>query len=228
MKKGSKGRAWLWGLLILVSAGVLSYLVILGLKDTVVERETPEVDRGDAASIQEPVTEEKVETPTPSIKKEIYIATEKEEDDCDRIENNIAEYFLYLDQKEYIRNLDLEVNVYVRAKEILKKLAKHPPIPAGEGADHKMIIGNLYHFFRVLKGKDIRLVKEILKNEEENLEINLEMFYRWFILGDRCPDPENIRPSFDVLYQYAGFLINTTGGRAYLFRRSTSFRLLIT
>ena len=59
------------------------------------------------------------------------------------------------------------------------------------------------------------------------MEISLEMFYRWLTLGDRCPDPENIRPSTTVLYQYAGFFINTTGGRAYLFRRPSGLRLLV-
>ena len=30
-----------------------------------------------------------------------------------------------------------------------------------------------------------------------------------------------------VLYPYAGYLINSIGGRAYLFRRSPAFRLLV-
>jgi hypothetical protein len=59
------------------------------------------------------------------------------------------------------------------------------------------------------------------------MEISLEMFYRWLTLGERCPDPENIRPSMTTLYQYAGFFINTTGGRAYLFRRPSGLRLLV-
>jgi hypothetical protein len=46
------------------------------------------------------------------------------------------------------------------------------------------------------------------------------------MLGDRCPDPEEVRPSLDVLYYYAGFFLNTIGGRAYLFRRALGVRLL--
>jgi hypothetical protein len=34
-----------------------------------------------------------------------------------------------------------------------------------------------------------------------------------------------VRPSRDVLYQYAGFFLNTTGGMAYLFRRPGDVRL---
>ncbi|MBW1799420.1 MAG: hypothetical protein JRJ85_01690, partial [Deltaproteobacteria bacterium] len=38
---------------------------------------------------------------------------------------------------------------------------------------------------------------------------------------------EGIRRSLDVAYQYAGFLLNTIGGRSYLFRRSVEIRLLM-
>jgi len=231
MGKSNKGRAWLWGLLVLALAGLIAYLIISEMapqvEDTVVESETPQVEIEDDTSIRPPVIEEKGDISPPSIKKEIFTIPEQEEDYCVRIENSVAEFFLYLDQKEYIRDLDLEVNVYVHTKEVLKRLSARPPVPAGEGTDPKIIIGNLYHFFRVLKGKDIRLLKEVVRNEEANLEINLEMFYMWFMLGDRCPNPENVRPSFDVLYKYAGFLVNTTGGMAYLFRRPTPFRILV-
>ena len=60
------------------------------------------------------------------------------------------------------------------------------------------------------------------------MEDNLDMFYRWLTLGDRCPDPEKLRPSGAVAYRYAGFFLNSTGGRAYLFRRSAGLRLLVT
>jgi hypothetical protein len=46
-------------------------------------------------------------------------------------------------------------------------------------------------------------------------------------MDNACPDPEHFRPPLQVLYQYAGFFINTIGGRAYLFRRSPRFRLVM-
>ena len=60
------------------------------------------------------------------------------------------------------------------------------------------------------------------------MEINLEIFYRWAMAGDRCPDNLGLRPPFEVLYKYAGFLLNTIGGRAYLLRRSPPLRLVLT
>ncbi|MCD6297524.1 MAG: hypothetical protein J7M30_10255, partial [Deltaproteobacteria bacterium] len=149
------------------------------------------------------------------------------EDYCARIEKNVGEFFHYLDEKAYVKKLNPKTDTYTQFKKILRRAAARPPFPAGENADPKMIIRNLYHFFRILDRKDLSLIRAVLKNEQDTMEISLEMFYRWLTLGDRCPDPENIRPSMTVLYQYAGFFINTTGGRAYLFRRPSGLRLLV-
>jgi len=78
-----------------------------------------------------------------------------------------------------------------------------------------------------LDGVDIIILKEVLRNEADTLEINMELFYNWLMLGDRCPDNENIRPDQEVIYRYAGYFLNTIGGRAYLFRRPVTLRLLI-
>ena len=71
------------------------------------------------------------------------------------------------------------------------------------------------------------MIREILTRESDILELNLDMFFQWFMLGARCPDPEKIRPALDVSYLYAGFFLNTIGGRAYLFRRPTLLRVLV-
>ena len=105
-------------------------------------------------------------------------------------------------------------------------MAAKPPIPAGESADSTVLNSNIYHLFRVLDRKDIRLIREVIANESETLEMNVELFYRWLTLGERCPDPEGIRPSQEALYHYAGFFLNTIGGRSYLFRRPLRLRLL--
>ncbi len=149
------------------------------------------------------------------------------EDFCAQVEKNITEFFRYLDQKEYVRNPGSKIDTYMRFKKILNRLAARPPVPAGEGTAPAIIIKNVYHFYRVLDRKDLRLIRHIVTEEKETLEFNLEMFYRWVGLGNRCPDPEGMRPSKEMLYKYAGFFINTTGGRACLFRRSSDIRLLV-
>jgi hypothetical protein len=149
-----------------------------------------------------------------------------EEDICTKIEEEMKEFFLYLDQKKYVRQLDPARDSYARFKDMLKRCSERPPVPAGEGTDPEILIRNLYHFFRVLGREDLKLIRRVLANERDSMEYILAMLYKWITLDDRCPDPENLRPSLSVRYQYAGFFLNTIGGRAYLYRRTQGLRLL--
>lgn len=151
----------------------------------------------------------------------------KEDYPCDRLRNEIMEFFKYLDTKDYVHHLELEMGTYDCFKQVVKRLSSTPPIPGGEGIDTKIMIGNIYHLFRVLDKKELRLIREVIKNESDALELTLRLFYRWLMAGEQCPDPERIRPSIEILYQYAGFFLNTIGGRAYLFRRPTELRVLL-
>ncbi len=233
MAKGTKGKigpGWWWLLLVIILAGLGYYLyseiVRKPVKNSVIERPAP-LKKLPPPTEQNRVTGEEESVKVGPIREEPNAEPFPKEDYCTQIKNNMAEYFRYLDAKEYVRRLNPEADVYTRFKKILRRVAAKPPFPAGEGTDPKMIIGNLYHFFRILDRKDLSLIRAILKNEQDTMEIGLEMLYRWLTLGERCPDPENIRPSMTVLYQYAGFFINTTGGRAYLFRRPSGLRLLV-
>ncbi|MCP4667663.1 MAG: hypothetical protein GY849_15010, partial [Deltaproteobacteria bacterium] len=100
-------------------------------------------------------------------------------------------------------------------------------VPAGEGKDPRITVANIYHFFRVLKKdkKDLQLFSEVIRHEQDNMEFTLEMFYKWLALGHNRPDGEGVRPSMEVLYRYAAFFLNTTGGMAYVFRRPGDIRL---
>lgn len=232
MKKNMRGRFWLWLLLLVILAGIGYYFYSKGDREPKQALVTKEV----APVQQEPIIQESViiseekegKTVRLPIQTEEEIATKRspKEDYCVQIEKNVADFFRYLDQKQYVQELDLQADTYTHFKKIIKRMAARPPVPAGEGEDPKIIIQNVFHFFRVLKQKDLRLINQIIKKEKDTLEVSLEMFYRWFTLGDRCPDLEQARPSMQALYQYAGFLLNTTGGRAYLFRRSVEVRLL--
>lgn len=231
MGKKRKSRAWLWILLVVVLAGVIGYYIIsknstgpeeplitekLASVETKVPSEEPKNTSVESDVTSTGLTEE---APAPQ--------SSPNEDFCAQVEKNITEFFRYLDQKEYMRDPGSIIDTYTHFKKILNRLAAQPPVPAGEGTDPAIIIKNVYHFYRVLGRKDLRLIRHIVTKEKETLEFNLEMFYTWVGLGNRCPDPEGMRPSMKMLYKYAGFLINTTGGRACLFRRSSDIRLLV-
>ena len=150
-----------------------------------------------------------------------------EEDPYRKIEDDLAEFFSYLDNQKYVRDLVSKPDTYGRFKRILKQVEARPPVPAGEGNHSERMMRNITHFFHIMEKVDILLIKEILSHEHDTLERDLKMFFEWLTLGDRYPDPERLRPSRVVLYQYAGFFLNTIGGRAYLFRRTPSLRLLV-
>lgn len=153
--------------------------------------------------------------------------TKQGEDFCAEIQADVRDFFHYLDGKEYVTRIVGEADTWPLFTRALGKLSRHPPTPAGEGLDPALMTRNIYHFFRTLDNREILLAKEVLQHEADTLELNLDLFFRWLTLGDRCPDPEGVRPSQDILYRYAGFFMNTIGGRSYLFRRATRVRLLV-
>lgn len=150
------------------------------------------------------------------------------ENDCSETKENLMEFFRYLDERSYIRHRQPEVGTYERFGRITRKLEQNLPRPAGEGIDPAVIIKNIYHLYRILDWEDVQLIKTVITQEQDTMELNLAMFYQWLCPAEPCPDPDHLRPSQETLYHYAGFFLNTTGGRAYLFRRSLDHRLLAT
>jgi len=227
--KGRRKRhPWRWiFIIIVVSAVVLAgyYFIkkthdteniIISQKATLKVKQTPLVKK-EISLKKEDISTEKIKESKP----------QDVEDSCSQIENDVREFFRYLDKKNYIRQIEKDPDTYKRFKNIITRLSARPPVPAGEGMDDNLLSMNIFYFFRRLDVIDLRLILEIVRNEADMLEINLDLFYKWLTLGDRCPNREMIRPSPEVLYRYAGFFINTIGGRAYLFRRPTGIRLLV-
>jgi hypothetical protein len=255
MKKRARRRFWspLIILLILVAAALVAFLLFQGKKheekkgqDEQVEvtkageTKPEEIKEGEKeTSMGKPVPAQEEEAPRvaakPPLRGEPTLPETIEEgkgteieDYCRNIEKSVQDFFTYLNRERYVRNLGGDMNSYERFKGVMMKLSSEPPVPAGENMDTLIMTRNIYHFYRLLESEDIRLIREILRNEADSLELNLDIFYKWLMLGDKCPDPEKTRPSLDVLYQYAGFFLNTIGGRAYLYRRPLNVRLLIT
>jgi hypothetical protein len=146
---------------------------------------------------------------------------------CQEIEAQVKEFFVVLDKQDYIRDILPEMDTYQTFARIVQKLSKSPPSPAGEGLNPRIMTKNIFYFFRVLNDTELDLVQAIILHEEETLEMNLVIFHQWLQLGPQCPDPPEIKPSFSVAYSLAGFLMNTIGGRAYLFRRSPFIREIV-
>lgn len=231
MKKIEMGRLWWWLLVIVVLAGLGYYTYSEMNRKPAKPLVTKKVARAKTKPLsqeQPSAAGEKKDILAGSAQEEPLAKALPEKDDCTQIEKDVAEFFRYLDHKKYVQHIYPDTDTFSRAREILTRLAKRPPIPAGEGIDPAMIIKNVYHLYRVLDHKDLRLIREVLRNEQDTMELNLNLLYAWLTSGEHCPDPNRFRPSMEIVYHYAGFFLNTLGGRAYLFRRSSGLRLMVT
>jgi len=152
----------------------------------------------------------------------------REENDCLQVRQDLEDFFSYLDGRDYVQRLKPGIDTRAWFRDLIRTLSSSPPIPGGEGLDFQIMARNIFHFYRIMDKNDVRLVLEILGNEREALEMNLDLFFEWSFRKGHCPDPERFRPDETVLYRYAGFFLNTIGGRSYLSRRSSNLRVLIT
>ena len=229
MRKKSEGRVhwWVAIVVIVLAAGLAWYF--WGAKKVFKEEEGVKTESAEATGKEEaPAAGKEALDEKPSAVTQPMPTETKEKpvDECALIEKDVRDYFAYLDTRSYIQHLNEGTDTYEYFKRMIKRLSARTPIPAGEGIDSAIMTKNVLHFYRVLDKVDIRLLKDILANEGESLEMTLDLFYKWLMLGDRCPDPEGVRPSLEVLYHYAGFFVNSIGGRAYLLRRPLALRLL--
>jgi hypothetical protein len=220
-------------LLIIILAGAAAYYFwqkgILQEKVQKIVSQPPDQARTDfeeeeeSYDIKEEATTGEAGIPLPE--SQSLEESQPEEDAYAQMEREMVEYFAYLDGRGYVRDLLSAADSYGKFKKVARKLAANPPTPGGES---KVVMAkNVTHFYRVLGKDDLFMIKEIMANEQKSLEFDIKMFYKWLTLGNNYSNPENIRPSDDVVYRYAGFFLDTIGGRAYLFRRTVALRLLV-
>jgi hypothetical protein len=88
------------------------------------------------------------------------------------------------------------------------------------------VLKNVFYFYRVLGKQRVSLIKDILENESDIIEPLMRTFYQWFAAKNKNPKLTSARPSIEQLYVYACFLLETLGGRNYLFRRNPKIRIL--
>ena len=160
-------------------------------------------------------------TPAPEPDAEIMPA------DCEKVAGQMQSFFTYLDGQVYFANRDIEDGSAGFFRHSARKLLADPPVNIAEMKDMLRLVKNVTHFYRVL-GKDaLLLTKDILVSEDRVLEPAMAVFYAWLVecgrplLGDEKP------LSIEGLYDYAGYFLNTLGGRSYLLRRESKVRMLV-
>ena len=140
-------------------------------------------------------------------------------------ESEVMNSLNYLEVHGYSMGQDMSVQD--RFKSILKKISKNPPVSIGEGNNPELMIRNISYFFKVLSKEEMLLIRQILANEQDSLEMDLNLFFGWLKQPAESVELGDLRPSGQLQYQVAAFLTNTLGGRGYLYRRTPRTRMLI-
>jgi hypothetical protein len=159
---------------------------------------------------------------------QLPVPSQPQEITFEEIERQIAAFFAYLDEKEYVKAYNLDGGTYNQYELAVKKLSSKKPIVTGETDSLYNLFLNIAHFYRVLGKKRLYLVRDVLNNEAEILESAMKTFYLWYSFKSNEDGDLKGRPPLLVLYEYAGYFINTLGGRGYLLRRDSRVRIITT
>ena len=146
----------------------------------------------------------------------LAVPSQPQEINFEEIEHQIAAFFAYLDEKEYVKAYNLNGGIYNQYELAVNKLSTQKPVVTGETDSLYNLFLNIAHFYRVLGKQRVHLVKDILKNESEILESAMKTFYLWYSFKSKADGDIKGRLPLPVLYEYAGYFINTLGGRGYL------------
>ncbi len=146
---------------------------------------------------------------------------------CALLTDNLTAFFDHLDQEPYIKEFNLNKPSRQYFSELTAKLLANPPVVSRESDDLYTILTNMAHFFRIIGRQNVLLMKGILDRERDKIEDVAAELYKWTIV-DQCSDESfQMKAPLDRVYEYAGFFLNTMGGRSYLFRRDSRSRLLV-
>ena len=144
----------------------------------------------------------------------------------EEIERQILAFFAYLDDQAYVKAYELEGGSYHQYTLAVDQLSKTLPRVVGEQESLYTMVRNVAHFYRTLGKKRVSMIKEVLTRENEIMESVMRMFFLWYSLDYGDTEKIKGRPKLATLYQYAGYFLNTLGGRSYLMRRDPKVRNL--
>jgi hypothetical protein len=146
---------------------------------------------------------------------------------CQNTTEYIEELFKHLDKQPYLAKYEIQPDSKTYFFALLQRTLDNPPVVSGETDDLYTILQNTAHFFRIIGNTNIAILKNILSNEKAQFETIAAKFYS-LLTSQTCADQNfGLTISMPALYEYAGFFLNTMGGRLYLFRRDSISRMVI-
>jgi len=146
---------------------------------------------------------------------------------CEISANTVLNFYAHLDEQDYIKNFGLQTSSQKHFTVLIQRLMDNPPVVSGEMNDLFTILQNTAHFFRIIGKDNILLIKGILDREKNQFEYVLADFYTLLHIPGCAEKSFSLQAPPKSLYDYAGFFLNTMGGRLYLFRRDSMSRLVV-
>jgi len=154
------------------------------------------------------------------------LPAQEKENRCQQLNQQTTKFISYLNDKGYVKAQGLNGDAYEQYKKALGLLETTRPLISGETQDLYTLMRNISFFCRVLGDKTIRVALAILSQESEIMESTIKLFYDVANPWTGCNSEETVGLSSEALYDYAGFLISTIAGHAYLARRDLKVRTL--
>lgn len=143
---------------------------------------------------------------------------------AETVQGRVMNFFRYLDSKGYTERRGLDMGSQELFETALQLLDAARPLVSGENRDLFALMKNMTFLFGTL-GKDTLLaVRDIVEGESAIMEPSMALFYEWLDPWDAGSSGQIV--SRKMMYDYAGFFLQSMGGRAYLFRREPGVRML--
>ena len=142
--------------------------------------------------------------------------------------DQINAFYAHLDEQPYMQDFNLKESSKMHFSKLLQKLIDNPPVLIGETNDLFTLLQNTAHFFRIIGKDNINILKMILEKENDSFEMILKNFYQLTYEPKYLVKEYSLTLHPQTLTDYAGFFLNTIGGRLYLFRRDSTSRLIVT
>jgi len=145
---------------------------------------------------------------------------------CEELEDSLRAFCRYLDAGETFRSQKTHRDSWALFTNILESLERRPPEMSAESYRPSVIVENSFYFFRLLGKEKIDIVREVIKFESDLAEPLMGIMYYWLMTGRSCDKLPSPSAALKIIYNYAGFFLNTLGGHSYLYRQDSKIRLL--
>ena len=150
------------------------------------------------------------------------------EPSMDSVHGQVEKFFSYIDQKGYLNAHGIAGTASEHFRSIIDRLLHASPVISGESQDMLTLLKNITYLFGVLGKNDTLLIRDIINGEPEIIEPTMKLFHMWLDPAHAIAGTDRITIPFEKQYEYAAYFIQTIGGKAYLFRRDSKTRLLMT